>query len=75
MKQDHESQVRALIATSHARQFWGESWESMVDELGKQADKIGATEDQWNEVAAGPAPGCFCGFCAAMDRDKLWTED
>lgn len=51
-----------MIRRSHERQFNGEDWQAVAVDIWNEIEN--ATDDEFNELAAGPDPGCDCGFCA-----------
>lgn len=59
-----------MIRRSHERQFAGEDWQAVAVDLWNELEN--GTDDEFNELASGPDPGCECGFCAkAPWRDDL----
>ena len=60
--------TKKLIAESHRRQFEGEDWQAVAQDICDRYEDV--TEDQFNELTYSPDPGCDCGFCAkAQWRD------
>lgn len=57
---------KSLLKESHRRQFEGEDWQKVVNEIcERNGFKWG--EDEYEELATSPEPGCDCGFCKTAD--------
>lgn len=61
--------TRSMIAESHERQFNGQDWQAVAVDIWQALEN--GTEDEFNELATSPDPGCDCGFCETAD----WQDD
>lgn len=55
------------LKVSHERQFNGEDWQLVANEIMEKAlldHEDCVREEVYNELCASPDPGCECGFCA-----------
>ncbi len=50
-----------LIRESHQRQFSGEDWQAVANDLWQGLNT--ENEDDYNALSIGPDPDCECGFC------------
>ena len=58
-----------LISESHRRQFDGEDYQAVAQDL---CDRMAnPTEEDYQALSTSPDPGCDCGFCATAD----WEVD
>lgn len=60
---------RSVLAESHRRQFNGEDYQAVAQEL---CDRMkNPRQEDYQELSSSPDPGCDCGFCVTAD---WWDE-
>lgn len=55
-----------LIAESHRRQFEGEDYQAVANDIAERAG-IKFEDEAYKTLSTSRDPGCDCGFCATAD--------
>jgi hypothetical protein len=58
-----EIKFKRLIAESHRRQFNGEDWQAVANDIAEE-NGIAWDSDEYAQLTYSPTPECDCGFCA-----------
>jgi hypothetical protein len=55
---------KSLLAESHRRQFDGEDWQGVANEIARK-NNFAWESEEYTTLCSSPEPGCDCGFCAS----------